>query len=73
MLGFELDFWDYATFVTAALAGCRGRYDLHLDCRVARAHRPRAQAPGGRSGQAHGMGRAAADHTALDSGIHLGV
>ena len=21
MLGFELDFWDYATFVTAALAG----------------------------------------------------
>jgi hypothetical protein len=24
MLGFELDFWDYATFVTAALAGFAG-------------------------------------------------
>jgi hypothetical protein len=24
MLGFELDFWDYATFVTAALAGGAG-------------------------------------------------
>jgi hypothetical protein len=24
MLGFELDFWDYATFATAALAGAAG-------------------------------------------------
>ena len=24
MLGFELDFWDYATFATAALAGLAG-------------------------------------------------
>jgi hypothetical protein len=24
MLGFELDFWDYATFLTAALAGFSG-------------------------------------------------
>jgi hypothetical protein len=24
MLGFELDFWDYATFATAALAGFAG-------------------------------------------------
>jgi hypothetical protein len=24
MLGFELDFWDYATFATAALAGLVG-------------------------------------------------
>ena len=24
MLGFELDFWDYATFATAALAGVAG-------------------------------------------------
>ena len=24
MLGFELDFWDYATFATAALAGGAG-------------------------------------------------
>jgi hypothetical protein len=24
MLGFELDFWDYATFITAALAGLAG-------------------------------------------------
>ena len=73
MLGFELDFWDYVTFATAALAGCRGRPDLHLDRRPARTHRARAQSPRGRGRQDHGLGRVAAHRAAVDPGVHLGV
>ena len=73
LVGFKLDFWDYATFATASLAGIAGNTYIHLDCRVAGAHRDRTQAPGRGSGQAIGMGGATAHRTAVDPGIHLGI
>src|SRR4029453_19240478 len=49
MLGFELDFWDYATFATAALAGLAGVliyiWIAGLPGRIALArHHPEAEA-----------------------------
>ena len=73
MLGFELDFWDYATFADGGAGRFRRGAHLHLDRRVARADRPRPQPPGSRGGEDHGLGRVAADRSAVDPGLHLGV
>ncbi len=73
MLGFQLDFWDYLTFLTLLLvvvavvvlwvwlAGLPGRIA------IARNH------PGGRGGQADGLRRPPADGISVDAGLHLGV
>ena len=49
MLGFELDFWDYATFATAALAGGAGVliyiWIAGLPGRIALARNHRKQRP----------------------------
>ena len=58
-MGFDLDFWDYATFVTFLLAGIAGvviaLFIAGLPGRIAI-----AQAPGRRGGEHHGLRRLSA-------------
>ena len=73
MLGFELDFWDYATFATVALAGLAGVliyiWIAGLPGRIALArNHPEAEAV-----KIMGWAGSAADHPAVDPGLHLGV
>ena len=72
LLGFELDFWDYATFAAMSVIvlgglGCGG---FHPG--PAGPHRDRPQASRGRGGLSYGLGRLSCGR-AVDPGARLGI
>ena len=73
LLGFDIDFWDYVTFVKILLFVVAGVVVYCSACRAAGADCDRTQTSRCRGGRATGVGRLAADDLPVGPGVHLGL
>ncbi len=72
MLGFEIDLWDYITFLSLFIIGLGLVAALVLLAGLPGENRHRAQAPRRRGREYHGLGRLPRCG-AMDPGLHLGL